>query len=143
MEQANILQTQRILPYSPDEIYAAFADPQQLAKWWGPAGFSNTIEAFDFSVGGEWRFIMHGPDGKNYPNTNVFRALEPGKKVVLEHIFVPHFTLTISLLAAEGGTRVVWVQEFDDEKTATAVSHIAGPGNEQNLDRLHALLSGG
>ena len=55
---------------------------------------------------------MHGPDGSNYSNASVFRELEAGKKIL-------------------------WVQEFEDPKVAAAVRHIAEPGNEQNLDRLH------
>jgi uncharacterized protein YndB with AHSA1/START domain len=47
-EQDKIMQTQRILPYTPDEIYDAFADPARLAKWWGPDGFTNTFEIFEF-----------------------------------------------------------------------------------------------
>lgn len=140
--QGSVLQTQRTIPYTPDEIYAAFADPRRLAKWWGPNGFTNTFEIFDFSVGGKWKFTMHGPDGSNYPNESVFREIEAGKKIVIEHIFAPHFTLTVSLAPNEEGTQILWVQEFDDAKAADAVRRIAGPGNEQNLDRLHTLLRG-
>jgi uncharacterized protein YndB with AHSA1/START domain len=45
-----IIQTKRTVPYTPDEVYAAFADPSRLAKWWGPKDFTNTFEAFDFTV---------------------------------------------------------------------------------------------
>jgi uncharacterized protein YndB with AHSA1/START domain len=75
--QDQIIQIQRTIPYSPDEVYAAFADPIRLAKWWGPKDFTNTFEIFEFKVGGSWKFIMHGPDGSNYPNESVFRVLDP------------------------------------------------------------------
>ncbi len=138
--QANVLQTQRILPYSPGEIYAAFADPARLAKWWGPNGFRNTFETFDFSVGGKWKFVMHGPDGTNYPNECMFKDIEAGEKVVVRHVSHPHFTLTVSLKPVDGGTQVQWVQAFDEAKVADVVRHIAEPGNEQNLERLQVLL---
>jgi uncharacterized protein YndB with AHSA1/START domain len=137
-----ILQTQRTLPYSPDEVYAAFSDPSRLAKWWGPKDFTNTFETFEFTVGGSWIFIMHGPEGSNYHNECRFIALEVGKKLVIRHVSQPHFTLTVSLLPNEESTQVLWVQKFDDAKVAAAVRHIAEPGNEQNLDRLHRHLRG-
>jgi uncharacterized protein YndB with AHSA1/START domain len=136
------LQTQRTVPYTPDEVYAAFADPSRLAIWWGPKDFTNTFETFDFSAGGGWKYIMHGPDGSNYRNDSVFRELEPGKRIVIQHVSPPHFTLTVSLLPDEEGTRVLWIQEFEDPKVAAAIRHIAEPANEQNLDRLHMHLLG-
>ena len=57
------LDTRRQLPYPPDAVYAAFAAPERLARWWGPDGFANTFERFDFAPGGAWVFTMHGPDG--------------------------------------------------------------------------------
>jgi uncharacterized protein YndB with AHSA1/START domain len=134
------MQTQRTLAYTPDEIYVAFSDPSRLAKWWGPKGFTNTFEIFDFKAGGNWKFMMHGPDGTNYPNNSVFRELEPGKKVVIRHVSTPHFTLSVTLLPDNEGTQILWAQEFDDPKVAAAVRHIVEPSNEQNLDRLTKLL---
>ena len=85
---------------------------------------------------------MHGPDGSNYSNASVFRELEAGKKIVIQHVSPPHFTLSVSLLPDKTGTQVLWVQEFEDPKVAAAIRHIAEPGNEQNLDRLHMHLRG-
>ncbi|HEY8118001.1 MAG TPA: SRPBCC family protein [Methylophilaceae bacterium] len=138
--QHRVMQTQRTLAYTPDEIYVAFSDPSRLAKWWGPKGFTNTFEIFDFKAGGNWKFMMHGPDGTNYPNNSVFRELEPGKKVVIRHVSTPHFTLSVTLLPDNEGTQILWAQEFDDPKVAAAVRHIVEPSNEQNLDRLTKLL---
>jgi Activator of Hsp90 ATPase homolog 1-like protein len=138
-----LMQTQRSLPYSPDEIYAAFADPCRLAQWWGPNSFTNTFERFEFSVGGHWQFVMHGPDGTHYNNACVFKALEAGKQIVIEHIVAPYFTLTISLLAEPAGTKLIWQQNFADPNVAAAIRHIVEPSNEQNLDRLLLCLRGG
>ncbi|MGO9691403.1 MAG: SRPBCC domain-containing protein [Syntrophobacteraceae bacterium] len=140
--QHQVIQTHRTVPYTPDEVYTAFADPIRLAKWWGPKDFTNTFEMFEFKVGGGWKFIMHGPDGSNFHNECLFSVLEPGKKIVIQHVSQPHFTLSVSLLPSEIGTQVLWVQEFEDPKVAAAVRHIAEPGNEQNLDRLYMHLRG-
>lgn len=122
-------------------VYSAFASPDLLALWWGPDGFTNTFEVFEFKVGGKWKFIMHGPDGKNYPNESVFAQLEPGSKVVIEHVCAPYFTLTVMLASVTGGTQVSWEQVFADAKTARAVKRIVGPANEQNLDRMTQVLA--
>jgi len=140
--QDRILRTQRSIPHAPYAIYAAFSDPSRLARWWGPKDFKNTFETFAFTAGGDWKFLMHGPDGHNYPNHCVFCKLVAGEEVVLEHVGAPRFTLSITLQPVDAGTQVVWVQEFEDPKVTAAIRHIAEPGNEQNLDRLHQHLNG-
>jgi uncharacterized protein YndB with AHSA1/START domain len=138
-----VIQTSRTISSTPQEIYAAFADPARLAKWWGPKDFTNTFEVFEFRPGGKWKFLMHGPDGSTYRNEAVFTNLVPGKRMVIRHISAPHFTLTITLSPDDAGTLVQWVQEFEEPTVAEAIRHIAEPGNEQNLDRLQMHLRSG
>lgn len=135
------LSTSRTLPFSPDAVYGSFAAPDVLASWWGPDGFTNTFEVFEFEVGGRWKFVMHGPDGKHYANVSVFTALEPGRRVVIRHDCAPYFTLTVRLAPVAGGTHLTWDQVFDDAATARAVQQIVGSANEQNLDRLTKALA--
>jgi uncharacterized protein YndB with AHSA1/START domain len=135
------LGTSRTLPYTPREIYGAFASAELLAAWWGPDGFSNTFEIFEFQTGGRWKFVMHGPDGKNYPNESVFKELVPDAKVVIHHVCPPYFTLTVQLAPVTDGTHLSWQQVFEDAATAQAVRKVVGPANEQNIDRLTQVLS--
>jgi uncharacterized protein YndB with AHSA1/START domain len=111
-----------------------------LASWWGPAGFTNTFEIFEFTPGGRWKFVMHGPDGKSYLNESSFVELVPDKKVVIEHNCPPHFKLTVELTPEKDGTHLSWVQIFDDVQTAQAVKGRAGTANEENIDRLMTVL---
>lgn len=85
---------------------------------------------------------MHGPDGKDYANESLFKEILPGEKVVIQHLSAPRFTLSVSLQPVGTGTQVLWRQEFEDPRVAEAVRPYAEPGNEQNLDRLHAHLRG-
>ena len=62
----------RLIDAPRERVIAAFSDPEQLAKWWGPNGFTNTIKKFDFREGGDWHLTMHGPDGTDYRNESVF-----------------------------------------------------------------------
>jgi hypothetical protein len=83
---------------------------------------------------------MHGPDGKNYRNENVFlEASIP--RIVIRHNSQPNFTLTVTLTEDAGNTNLVWHQAFDDPRFAANVAHIIVPANEQNLDRLQTVLS--
>lgn len=134
-----IFSTTREIPASPAEVFAAFSDPQRLAQWWGPAGFTNTFSLYEFKPGGRWSFVMHGPDGTDYSNENVFAAIEPGRKVVIRHVSAPTFQLSVTLSrSAGGGTRIAWVQDFASAEVARSIEHIVVPANEQNLDRLTA-----
>jgi len=128
---------------APSAIFAAIQDPVRLATWWGPDGFSNRFDVFEFRPEGRWVFDMIGPDGKVYPNESVFAHIEAGRQVVIRHVCAPHFTLSITLEPAPEGTRVHWQQVFADAAVAEAVRHIVEPANEQNLDRLSAEVARG
>ncbi len=141
MNDDRTLRTKRVLPFAPEAIYGAFAKPEVLASWWGPDGFTNTFDVFEFRIGGRWIFTMHGPDGRSYANTSFFANLESGRSIVIRHDCQPFFTLTISLSPVVGGTLLNWDQEFDDSETANAVKAVVGNANEQNLDRMTKALA--
>ncbi|MGE5451991.1 MAG: SRPBCC domain-containing protein [Acidobacteriota bacterium] len=134
------LHTTRQLAATPAAVFAAIQDPERLARWWGPNGFTNRFEVFQFQTGGQWVFDMIGPDGKTYPNSSVFAALDTNRQVAIEHVSHPQFRLTITLEPSAGGTLVHWDQAFADASVAESVRHICEPANEQNLDRLTAEL---
>ena len=69
-------------------VYRAWTTPGLLAKWWGPKGFDNTFHECDMRPGGTWKFTMHGPDGVDYPNHNVFVEFVPTERVVFDNIIV-------------------------------------------------------
>lgn len=59
-------------------VFQAWTNPDKLAEWWGPKGFTITIASFFMETGGEWKFVMHSPDGVDYRNRVVFiEVLEP------------------------------------------------------------------
>jgi uncharacterized protein YndB with AHSA1/START domain len=139
---AATLRTSRVLAAGPQAVWAAFADGGRLARWWGPAGFSNVFETFDFRPGGAWRFDMIGPDGQRYANVCRFGELRPAERLTVHHVVEPVFTLAVTLAAAESGhIRLDWAQTFADGRTARQLQALCGPANEQNLDRLAAELA--
>lgn len=133
--------TERRLSVAPALVFEAFARAERLARWWGPKGFSNTFERFEFEPGGRWVFTMHGPDGANYPNESVFKEILPGERIVIEHVVAPWFELTVTLAAEDGATRLSWVQAFESPEAAERLRAFVAGANEENLDRLEALLA--
>ena len=130
--------TSREIPATVEEVFAAFSDPERLARWWGPAGFTNTFNICEFKNGGRWSYVMHSPHGGNPVNESLFETIEPLKKVVIQHVSEPKYRLTIDLAPSESGTVVSWSQEFESSKVASRIEKIVVPANEQNLDRLTA-----
>lgn len=135
--------TRREFAASPQDVFTAIADGKRLARWWGPEGFRNEFEVFEFQPGGRWIFTMVGPDGARYLNESVFSAIEADKRVVIDHVCAPHFQLSITLTPSAAGTLLTWEQVFADAAVAQAVAHIVVPANEQNLDRLGVELGRG
>lgn len=139
-EPRDILST-RELPFSREEVFQAFSDPERLARWWGPKGFRNTFHEFQFQPGGHWRFVMHGPDGKNYNNESLFTAVDEPQRIVFDHISPPQFQMTITLdELPDRGTRVVWRQRFLTAEIREQIAKFAVDANQQNFDRLTAEL---
>ncbi|MBI1773041.1 MAG: SRPBCC domain-containing protein [Burkholderiales bacterium] len=134
--------TSRDISATPEQVFAAISDPQRLARWWGPAGFTNTFSICEFKPGGQWSFIMHGPDEKNYLNESQFAEIEAPSRVVVQHVSEPRFSLTITLAPSATGTLVTWSQAFENPDIASSIEHIVVPANEQNLDRLTAEVAG-
>jgi uncharacterized protein YndB with AHSA1/START domain len=132
-------QVSRKIAAPPSSVFAAFEDSARLAVWWGPAGFTNTFKTYEFKPGGKWSFMMHGPDGKNYPNEIIITEIELPKRIVIHHVSQPRYLLTVTLEpTADGGTLVGWNQDFENPDVGRRMERILVPANEQLLDRLSA-----
>ncbi|MGD9837521.1 MAG: SRPBCC domain-containing protein [Afipia sp.] len=69
----------------PALLFRAYSDPDAMKVWYGPNGFTITVLAMDFRVGGLFRFTMHGPDGTDYPNRMLYRDIVPTERLVYRH----------------------------------------------------------
>ena len=126
----------RLIDAPAERVFRAFSDPTHLARWWGPNGFTNTFHEFELRPRGVWRFVMHGPDGKSYPNASVFLDVVVPERVVFEHLSAPHFLMFITFAEQGDRTLVGWRQVFDTAAERQRLASLVSEANEQNLNRL-------
>ena len=72
----------RLIAAPPELVFDAWTDPKQIGRWWGPNGFTTTTHSMDVRPGGVWRFVMHGPDGRDYQNKIVYREVKRPERLV-------------------------------------------------------------
>jgi uncharacterized protein YndB with AHSA1/START domain len=132
----------RVFDAPREKVWRAWSEPVHLMQWWGPAGFTNTFHEFDFRSGGAWRFVMHGPDGTDYENQNVFVEIAPLERIVIDHLSEPRFRITVTFAdSGIGKTRATFRQVFESAETLGKVRPYAEPANAQNMEKLAAYVA--
>ena len=126
-----------------DLVFAAWTDPKHLAQWWGPNGFTTTTHSFDFRPGGMWRFVMHGPDGRDYQNRITFEEIVPPQRIVYRHgggddVEPVQFRQTVIFEELGARTRITWRGEFRSaaERNRVVKDYGADKGLAETLARL-------
>ena len=130
----------RVFDFPRERVFEAWTDPVLLAQWWGPKGFTNTFHVFESKAGGTWSFIMHGPDGTNYKNESIFVEVSPDR-IVFDHVSAPHFRVTATFEDLGGRTQVTFRMLFNSAAECDRLRALCVPSNEENFDRLEALLN--
>lgn len=134
----------RVFDAPRDLVFAAFTDPQHLAQWWGPDGFTTTTSAFDFRPGGVWRFVMHGPDGRDYQNRVTYDEIVRPERLVYHHgggddVEPVQFKTTVTFEdIGNGQTRLTWHGTFPsaEERDRVIREYGADKGLAQTMARL-------
>jgi len=75
----------RVIDAPRELVFEAFTEVRHLSQWWGPEGFTTSTRAFEFRVGGEWDFVMHGPDGTDYQEWISYTEIIPPERIALLH----------------------------------------------------------
>jgi uncharacterized protein YndB with AHSA1/START domain len=129
-------------------VFAAWTDPAQLAKWWGPNGFTTTTHVFDFRPEGTWEFTMHGPDGTDFPNKIHYLEIVPPERLVYKHGgeagFEPvNFHVTVLFKEEDGKTRLEMRMTFPSRNGRDYVVEKYGAmeGLDQTIGRLEEYLN--
>ena len=126
-------------------VWDAWTDPDQVARWWGPRGFTLTTHSKDLRAGGSWVYTMHGPDGIDYPNITRYIEVEPGRRLVYDHGASegkpPLFRVTVVFTDVKGGTRMDMRMAFTGpEALREAKNVIRNAGGNSTWDRLAEYL---
>ncbi|MGO9586602.1 MAG: SRPBCC family protein [Limisphaerales bacterium] len=151
MEGNNIkLELSRVFDASRELVWEAWTNPKHVVNWWGPHGFSTTIEKMDVRPGGVWKHVMHGPDGANYPNKSLFKEVVKPERIVYSHgggrengpgaSFVATWTFDAMAVAK---TRVTIRMVFPSpaERDFVVKEFGAIEGGKQTLERLGEYLA--
>jgi uncharacterized protein YndB with AHSA1/START domain len=130
--------TTRILNAPRELVYRAWTDPKHVEKWWGPNGFTSTIQEMDVRPGGVWRLVMHGPDGVDYKNKSIFVEVAAPERLVYEHVSGPKFLSTVTFEDMGGKTKVTMRMVFDtaEDLKRTIKEFGAVEGAKQTMSRL-------
>jgi uncharacterized protein YndB with AHSA1/START domain len=132
----------RVLNAPIELVWKVWTDPDHIKNWWGPNGFTNTILEMDIKPGGNWEFIMHGPDGKDYKNKSIFGEIIKYKRIVYQHMTAPKFQTTVDFTPQGKKTLLEWRMVFDtaDERDKTVKTFNADVGLKQNIFKLEGYL---
>ena len=121
----------RVFDAPRELVWKAWTEPERMARWWGPRGFTTPVCELDVRPGGAIRIVMHGPDGAEHPMTGVFREIVKPERLVF-------FS---AALDEEGkplfeGTNTVTFSEQGGKTTLTMVARVikSTPKAARNLD---------
>ena len=141
----------RVFDAPRELVWEALTDPARVVKWWGPTGFSTTIEKMEVRPGGTWLQVMRGPDGTESPNKSVFTEVVKPERLVYLHgggkkggpqvQFVMTWTLDA---VGEGKTKLTIRQVYESAAERDKVAHEFGAieGGKQTLARLAEFMAG-
>ena len=137
-----VIENERVFATDRATLFRAFSDKTLLEKWWGPHGFTNRIEKFDFVDGGTWVIVMTSSSDTDFENHWTFDEILQDERITAFHHGPMHaFGLEIGYHDDDNGTRLTWRMSFEDTQDNRDIEKFLSAANEQNLDRLEALLT--
>jgi len=138
----------RVFDAPRDLVFEAFTDPKHLSRWWGPIGFSTTTHAIAVRPGGVWRFVMHGPDGRDYQNRITYDEVVKPERLVYRHgggedVEPVKFQVTVTFEDLGGKTRLTMHMLFASaaERDRVIAEYGADKGLGETLGRLEQYLT--
>lgn len=148
MNESRVITVSRILDIPRTKVWEAWTHPEHITRWWGPTGFTNTIENMDVRPGGSWKHIMHGPDGKDYPNDVTFDVVNEPEDLSFTHhensdLQIRPFKTVVTFEDLGGKTKITLQNRFVSaaEKQKQIDLYHADAGAEQTLERLAGHLA--
>lgn len=145
-KKPNEIYITRIYDAPVKTVWNAWVEPDQVAQWWGPRGFTITTHHKDVRTGGSWNYIMHGPDGIDYPNNTKFLEVEKYSRLVYDHGAnenqPPLFRVTVLFSEIQGKTKMEMTMALATEEAARSTKKFIKKANgDSTWDRLAEYLS--
>jgi uncharacterized protein YndB with AHSA1/START domain len=126
-------------------VFDAFSKPEHLKRWFGPRGWTLTTCEVDFRVGGAFRFVLRGPDGKEMGMRGAYREIAPPERSVHMESFDNYpgeSQVTGVLLEQNGKTTLTVTVLYDSKEVRDAVLQSGMEhGAAESYDRLAELLA--
>ena len=121
-----VLVIERVFDAPRELVFKCWTEPEHLARWIGPRGFSSTILACELRQGGNYRMRMHDPDGQDHWQQGVFREIVPPERIVRTYCWTdadgrptrPETMLTVTFEDLGGRTRLTLHQAIFESITA-------------------------
>jgi uncharacterized protein YndB with AHSA1/START domain len=133
----------RVFDAPRELVWQMWTDAKHLAQWWGPNGFTTTTSSHEFCNGGVWRFVMHGPDGRDYQNRITFDEVGKPERIVYHHgggenVEKADHTSTVTFEDLGGKTKLTWRHVFSSaaERNRIIATYGADKGLVQTMSRL-------
>lgn len=143
--KSNEIKINRIYDAPLKAVWDAWTDPKQVAKWWGPRGFTLTTHSKDLRTGGSWVYTMHGPDGVDYPNKTIYLEVKEFSRLVYDHggsdDRPPMFRVTVNFSEFKGRTKMEMSMALPTPEAAEETrKFIKKAGGDSTWDRLAEYL---
>ena len=137
---------ERIFDAPRDLVFKCWTEPQHLARWLGPKGFTSTILAYDLRPGGSYRFHMHAAHGVDHWQQGIFREIVPPKRLVRTYCWADadgnptqaETVLTLTFDDLDGKTKLTLQQAVFD---SVAARDMHETGWDSSLERLTEYLA--
>ena len=133
----------RLLDAPRELVFEAYTNPKHIGNWWGPHGFTTTTIEMDAQPGGVWRYIMHGPDGTDYPSKIVYIDVVKPELLTYLHgsdveVDPSQFHVTVKFEEQDGKTNLTQRALFPTAEVRQQMveKYRAIEGLNQTIDRL-------
>lgn len=143
--KSNELKITRIYDAPVKAVWDAWVEPDQVAQWWGPRGFTITTYSKDVRAGGTWHYMMHGPDGVDYENLAKYHEVEKYSRLVYDHGATPTtpplFRVTVLFSEKNGKTKMDMTMTLPTPEAAEETrKFVKKAGGDATWDRLAEFL---
>lgn len=134
------LHLERVVPAPRPLVFRMYTEPDQLARWWGPQGFTTPSVELDVRVGGAYRIAMQPPDGDRFFLRGEFRHVDPPERLAYTFCWEPpdpddQETIVAISLRELGNSTELTVEQGPFATEARRALH--QQGWTESLNRLH------